>query len=301
MSLKKIIQNISYKVKCKKDLRIKNKIFTKKKAEILNYYAGKPSDDLEINDAIHYMKSHPLQTFCSDFTNAYSWDKVEVFMDEAKGLPFVLHNGKRLYFIQSYRTRTIQYCYSGLLAEQDPKSPHCYLSKDFKIENDDVLFDVGSAEGILSLDNIEKLKKLVLFERDPEWVEALEATFEPWKEKVTIVRMFVSNINDNENISIDSFLSDKEYRPSFIKIDVEGAEMKVLEGLTDTMLYPALKMAICTYHQQNDFSDVTDILSRNGFSYKSSMGYMLFLNNLDSLTAPYFRRGLIRAKNNDFL
>jgi len=296
MSLKKTLQTISYKVKCKKDLRIKNKLFAQKKAEILNYYSDKPSEDIEIRDAIHFLKSHPLQTFSSDFTKAYAWDKVDVFMDEAKELPFVMHHGKRLYFIRSYRTRTIQYCYSGLLAEQDPKSPHCYLSEGFAIKSDDILFDVGSAEGILSLDHIDTLKQLVLFERDPEWVEALEATFEPWKEKVTIVRMFVSNINDNENISLDRFLSDKEYRPSFIKIDVEGAETKVLEGLTETMLLPDLKLAICTYHQQNDFTDLTGYLTQKGFNYETSKGYMLFLNNLDSLQAPYFRRGLIRAK-----
>lgn len=298
MSLKKIFQSISYKIECKKNIHIKSKILARKKKEILDYYCKIKTDNIEIKDALRFLKANSIQTFCSNLTKTYRWNQIQVFTDKSKGLPFVMHEGKRLYFIRTYRKRTIQYCYSGLLAEQDPNSPHCYLGEGFIIQQNDTMLDVGSAEGILPLQHIEKLKQLVLFERDPEWVEALEATFEPWKEKVCIVRKVVSDINDNENITLDSFLSNKKYRPSFIKIDVEGAEDKVLNGMTETLNIPNLKITICTYHREQDYAILSDILNQRNFNCQPSNGFMLFLNNPENLQAPFFRKGLIRAIRN---
>ncbi|MCK9311070.1 MAG: FkbM family methyltransferase [Bacteroidales bacterium] len=295
MSLKKIIQNISYKIGCKKDILFRKRTYARKKEDILKYYSKNIPDDTDLKDAINYLKRNPLQTFCSDFTKKYQWNKIQVFTDKLKGLPYVLHEDKRLYFIRSSRERTIQYLYSGLLSEQDQDSPHCYMSDPFSIQENDVLLDVGSAEGILSLQYIEKLKQVVLFERDPQWVEALEATFEPWKEKVTIIRKFVSNIDNNENITLDHYLADKDFIPSIIKIDVEGAEKQVLEGMSETMKKSHLKIAVCTYHQEQDFSVLSDLLIQKGFDCQASKGYMLFLHDLDNLRPPFFRRGLIRA------
>jgi len=295
MSFRKLIQTISYKIECKKDIRLKKKILAQKRKDILEYYTKNISDDPEIKESLRYLRANPLQTFCSDFTKVYQWNQIRVLTDDAKGLPYVIHEGKRLYFIRSWKKRTIQYNYCGLLAEQDPDSPHCYLQDGFNIQENDILLDVGSAEGILSLHHIEKLKRVVLFERDPQWVEALEATFEPWKEKVTIVRKYVSNLNDDENITIDRYLADKDYIPSFIKIDVEGAEKQVLEGMAETMNISGLEIATCTYHQKKDFLALSDLLAQRGFSCQPSKGYMMFLNYPDSLQPPYFRRGLIRA------
>lgn len=296
MSFKKSFQDILYKIECRKDLRIKKKILARKRKEILEFYSKKTTDDVEINDAVSYLKTNSLQTFNSAFTKTYKWKNVQVYKDDSKDLPYVIHEGKRLYFTRSYRKRTIQYSYCGLLTEQDFGSPHCYLGEGFNIQENDVLLDVGSAEGILSLQFIEKVKYVVLFERDPQWVEALEATFEPWKEKVTIVRKFVSNLNDDENITLDSYLADKDHVPSVIKIDVEGAEKKVLEGMTETMNIPGLKIAICTYHHEQDYSTLSGLLVQSGFSCQPSKGMMLFLNDMESMRPPYFRKGLIRAK-----
>lgn len=47
-----------------------------------------------------------------------------------------------------------------------------------------MIADIGSAEGNFSLSNIENVKKVYLFESDKEWIEALEATFRPWRDKV---------------------------------------------------------------------------------------------------------------------
>ena len=44
------------------------------------------------------------------------------------------------------------------------KSPHSYVNDTFKVEAGDVVLDVGSAEGLFALDNIELATKVYVFE-----------------------------------------------------------------------------------------------------------------------------------------
>lgn len=295
MQLKNIIQTIHYKLNCELKNYSRKSALAKTRKQILTHYAKQSFENKEIEESVNYLRHSSLKTFCSSFADTYKWEEIEVLIDSSNGLRYVMHQGKRLYFVRSFNDRTVKYCYNGLITEQDPQSPHCYLGDNFEVKDNDILLDVGSAEGIFSLTHIEKLKHVVLFERDPQWVEALQATFAPWKEKVTIVRKYVSDCDDNENVTIDSFLSDKPYRPSFIKIDVEGAEQRVLNGMEKTIKLPDLRMALCTYHQQADYKNFTRFLAEKGFRCNASKGVMLFLNNLENLRAPYFRKGLIRA------
>jgi hypothetical protein len=54
------------------------------------------------------------------------------------------------------------------------------------------------------------------------------------------------------------------------------------------------KIALCTYHKNNDEKDFTLLLKDYGFSITPSRGYMI--NYYDKkLKAPYLRRGLIKA------
>ena len=289
------IKTVHYKVNCElKNIERKNAL-SRKRDDILSYFRKHVPENKEIEEAVNYLKNSSLHTFCAPFREAYKWENINVLIDASNGLRYVMHQGKKLYFVRSFNDRTVKYCYNGLRTEQDPDSPHCYLSDSFTVKQDDVLLDVGSAEGIFALTHIDKLKHVVLFERDPQWVEALEATFAPWKEKVTIIRKYVSDCDDAENITIDSFLADKPYIPTFIKIDVEGAEKRVLNGMQKTIKLAELKMALCTYHQQKDFGEFSHYLSDIGFKWNASKCVMLFLNDLESVRAPYFRKGLIRA------
>lgn len=296
MQLKNICNIIRYKVICEYKKTLRNRSLFNLRKEILDYYKNNEPNDKEIEEAVTYLKCFPLKTFCSTFVDNYHWEEVEVLFDKSNGLRYVIHEGKRLYFIRSYNDRTVKYCYSGLLAEQDHNSPHCYLGTDFKVETDDVMLDVGSAEGIFSLTHIEKLKHVVLFERDPHWVEALEATFAPWKDKVTVVRKYVSDCDDDENVTIDSYLSQNTHRPTFLKVDVEGAEQRVLNGMQKTLALTGIKLALCTYHKQEDYDQFTPYLTERGFSWSASKGVMIFLNDITALCPPFFRKGLLRAK-----
>ncbi|MDD4636211.1 MAG: FkbM family methyltransferase [Bacteroidales bacterium] len=292
-----ILDTLKYKVNCTISMFHARRLQEKTRKEILRYYAENHSSDPDIVEAVNYLKTHTLTVLPGSFTQNYIPEEIRINYNVVNGLHYVMHEGKRLYFRRSSTVEHIRLCYNGLLAEQDKHSPHCYLSKDFTVADGDVLLDVGCAEGILSLSNIEKAKKVCLFEIDKEWIEALEATFAPWKEKVIIVQKYVSDTNDELNITLDHFLESNNLSPDFVKIDVEGAEQRVLDGLKKSIQKKPLKIALCTYHRADDHTRFTHVLQEKGFSTGSSEGVMIFVNDLAHIAPPYFRKGVLRATN----
>jgi len=248
----------------------------------------------EIEAVLNYLKTNPIAVFPYSFQNQYSEDDIEVFDDRASGLRYVMLDGRKLFFKRRWSKRRIRHSFNELMKEQDPQSPHRYLSDHFRIEDGDVLVDVGVAEGNFALGAVEKVSRLILFEADKEWIEALKATFEPWKNKVVIVNKFVSDVTNATHTTLDDYLVPGE-RISFLKIDVDGAESRLLDGCKRVLAEQRpLKLAVCTYHRQNDEQEFEALLSRNGFEISHSDGFMLFYHD-KKIDAPYFRRGLIRA------
>ena len=91
------------------------------------------------------------------------------------------------------------------------------------------MVDVGAAEGIFALSNVEQAGRIVLFESSKEWIEPLKATFAPWKEKVEIVNKFAGDISNAKCVTLDDYFVPGD-KLSFLKIDVEGAESRLLSG-----------------------------------------------------------------------
>jgi hypothetical protein len=251
------------------------------------------STDLERRAVIDFINRRGVQIFPYDFTDKYSASSIEVFEDPSCGLKYVMMDSKRLYFKRRWSAQRIRKSFHDLSLEQDQESPHRYLSEDFNVSASDVLADFGAAEGNFSLSVIEKIKKVYLFESDPEWIEALQMTFLPWKEKVEIVPRFVSDINDEKHCTGDVFFAGKEL--SFMKIDVDGGERKLLRGFTNTINSAnRMRIALCTYHQHEDEKEFSALLSAQAYEVKPSKGYMIFYYD-KKLKAPYIRRSLIRA------
>jgi hypothetical protein len=275
---------------------IRKKIRAKRlRSAILNYYSLTTTtlnDDL--NSVLTYIRDHPISIFPYPFQHDYNENEIEVFIDPDKKLRYVLLDGKRLYFKKRWTEKRIRHSFNELKREQDLQSPHRYLLDSFQVEQGDILADIGVAEGNFALGAVEKAKALYIFETDREWIEALNATFEPWKDKVHIINKFVSDKNDSKQTRLDDFFEDKE-PISFLKIDVDGAEAKLLKGCDRILSQKSpLKIALCTYHRQNDEAEFTELLTKKGFSVSHSDGYMLFYPD-KKIKAPYFRRGLIRA------
>lgn len=275
---------------------IRKRILAKNlKEAIFGYYSG--SSELvtsEIRQVLNYLQNNPIAIFLYPFQGKYQPEDIEVFYDPEKGLRYVLQEGKRLYFKKRWGVKRIQHSFNELTREQDPESPHRYLTEQFKIEDGEVLVDIGVAEGNFALGAVEKASAMILFETDREWIEALNATFEPWKEKVQIVHKFVGNVTNEKQTTLDDYFETGS-KISFLKIDVDGAESRLLEGCKRVLsdMRP-LKIALCTYHKQDDEKDFKAMLTRNGFTNSHSDGFMLYYYDKE-IKAPYLRRGLIRG------
>ncbi|MFK2820698.1 FkbM family methyltransferase [Flavobacteriaceae sp. LMIT009] len=274
--------------------RRKNRLFLKNlRREILTFYENKSTDE-EIKEVIEYLKANPVTVFPYDFKKKYSEDFIEVFTDKSNELKYVIHEDKRLYFKRSLSEEGIKKLYLGLQIDQDIESPHLYLTKDFYLESHDVIADIGAAEGNFSLSNIEKVKKVYLFEYDQDWLEALRATFAPWRDKVEIIDKYVSNVDSESTITMNTFFGQNP-DITFLKVDIEGSEAHFLEGFSEILDKDMqIKIALCTYHKQNDEEEFTKLLSNYGFKVVPSNGYMIFIYD-KKINVPYLRRGLLRA------
>jgi hypothetical protein len=244
-------------------------------------------------EVVRFVEENGVKIFPYHFTKKYDLSTIEVFEDASVGLKYVLQDGKKLYFKRRWSVARIRKSFHDLSLEQDADSPHRYLTTDFNLGEQDVLADFGAAEGNFSLAVVERVKKIYLFEADQEWIEALNCTFAPWKDKIEIIPKFISDSNDHKNCSGDVFFHDKEI--SFMKIDVDGGERSLLKGFEEIIKNrSSLKIALCTYHQHNDENEFTALLEGAGFEVTPSKGYMIFYYD-KKLKEPYLRRALIRG------
>ena len=299
MNLKKIYQKIfnpyyfNWKDEGNVDALLKKmNSYASKNSNYLNTYKNE-FDYLNNNSSKKNMHSY---VFPYPFVEKYNENDIEVFEDKSNGLFYVLHDGKKLYFKRDYNSvELVKNVYNCSLIEQDKESPHCYEDYQFKVEENDVLLDVGAAEANFALANIEKVKKVYLFETEPQWIEALECTFKPWKDKVEIINKYVSNNNNENNITIESFFKNTDV--NFIKLDIEGEEINVISSSIDFIKkQKKVKIAACTYHNNNDSKILSDLFTTHKIPYSHSQNNMLFI--YDKLTPPYFRKGMIRAFHN---
>ncbi|WP_208224615.1 FkbM family methyltransferase [Salegentibacter sp. BDJ18] len=274
--------------------RRKNKAnLIKLRKNILSFYDSQPNVTAEQLEIVQFLKVNPLKVFPYQFTENYDKQKVQIYYDEDQDLKYVIHEKKRLYFKRRMSENGIKSLYNGLLIDQDDASPHKYLNSIFSVNKNDVVVDAGAAEGNFSLSVIDKVDKIYLFESDPEWIEPLKATFEPWKNKVEIIQKLVSNESKETSIALDDFYLNNPF--TFVKADIEGDENKLLEGLQKTLQSPFhLKIAVCTYHKQDDFQVFSELLRNHQYKINTPNGYMIFYYD-KNIKAPFLRRGLIRA------
>jgi len=277
------------------------------KCRVIEYLENDPVNtrDNEKIQAIEFLKkSKQFSVFPYNFINKYHKKDIIVFTDDTCGLKYVLHeNNKRLYFKRGWDEEYIKYYYNGLLIEQDIDSPHRYLYEDFQVYEGDVVVDIGVAESNFALSVVEKCKKLYLFESDSEWIEALNMTFYHYMNnrggsKVVIVNKKISDSNDNDSIALDNYFIENE-EINFIKVDIEGYELKFLEGAKNLLKrQKKIRVAICTYHKQNAGEEINNIVTAQGFRSEYSKGLMVYFTD-ESAQPCWLARGLLRCIKND--
>jgi hypothetical protein len=264
----------------------------KKGNYIRNYFLSLNPNEQEqdILEIIEFFKKNLFEVYPYTFIKKGYDLNIDVFYDEISDMNYVFHRNKRMYFPK--KRNALEY-YRGLCLEQDEASPHRYETKNFTVKNGDVIVDIGAAEGIWALTYADIAKKIYLFECNPDWIQALQKTFEPWKEKTVIVNKYVSNASGENYIALDDYFQNEAI--NFIKADIEGMETKLLEGATKILTREKdIKLLLCAYHKKNDAEELKMHLDELGFITEYSKRYMLFIYD-KNLEEPYIRHGLIRA------
>lgn len=254
-------------------------------------------DDLEIKDCISAMlRFRVLYPYNNFFIYPYFCAKdYNILYDADKEMPYVLYGGKAMYYPRNMSKEDIIITYRLCCMEQDPYSPHYYKKAGYEVREGDVVLEAGVAEGNFSLSIIDKVSKVYLIECEPAWIEALQYTFAPYKDKVEIVSKYLSDSDENGNITIDTLLQGGKL--NFIKMDIEGAELSALKGAKETFAKSDdIRCAICTYHRHGDEENIRKYLEENGMECETSDGYMFFDSYDEEETEPEFRRGLIYGR-----
>ena len=223
----------------------------------------------------------------------------DMLIGKEKGLFYVLHDGNKKLFFPSLDDNYHDLVYrEGLLGSGSlAKSPHCYQDKDFKVDKGDVILDVGCAEAIFALDNIEKVSKAYLFECASEWRKPLKLTFAPYKDKVVFVHKLVSDKTTRKSTTLADIVKPEMGKGAhfFVKMDIEGWERTVINGNADFFKNAKVKLSCCVYHRQDDATVIEKMLKEMGYKTRFSEGWML--PTMNGIHYPYFRRGVIYARN----
>lgn len=262
--------------------------------DIIKYCRKNQDEGMRYQNEIDYLrKSGMRMMFPYQFSQDHLPEKIDVFHDDDKNMKYVIHNEKRLYYPEIYGNDEIRLMYNDICLEQEQDCPHRYFTESFSIGCNDIFVDTGAAEGRISLDAVTEAKEVIIFESDHKWIQALQETFKPWKEKVTIVNKIVSDRTDGNHIKLDDIIANRKEK-LFIKVDVEGNEKEVLKGAERLLAENSVQMAVCTYHHLEDSELFEEHFSKLGYSTEFSKGYMILWNKEDFFP-PYFRRGVIRA------
>ncbi|ADL33147.1 hypothetical protein bpr_I0399 [Butyrivibrio proteoclasticus B316] len=219
----------------------------------------------------------------------------EIEVDSNNGHKVVKYKNFCLYFPGEWTKTKCKSYMRSLLVEQDKNSSHAYFTDELeKIDNYGTVIDLGAAEGIFTADVIDKAEKVYLFEYNDSYIECLNRTFEKYKDKVEIVKKYVSDKNQGEEISLDGFFGDEiPDNIGLIKMDIEGAEQSALRGMKKVLeRNPNAILLVCVYHSQDAEEEIKSIL--DGYEFNVRKGYRL-VPSMGEQKYPYFRHGVLEA------
>ena len=177
-----------------------------------------------------------------------------------------------------------------------------YESGGVAIQAGDTVIDCGAHIGLFSRFALQRgADRVIAIEPDPENLVCLEENLaqEIAAGKVTVVKagvwdrktrlslqidqgnsaahsfVFASRgpnaekVEGIEVLPLDDIVQDLQLnRVDFIKMDIEGAERQALRGAVDTIARFKPRLAVCSYHMQDDPGTILDIVQRARSDYE---------------------------------
>lgn len=272
--------------------------------EVLGYFARHEEESQAYAKELAFLREYG--SYCTfPYPLKQERDGVVSGFDAASGMPYVVHDGKKLYFASKYsESQAVEMYWSYIHAEKllgvedGTGAPHQYQSPKVHVEKGDVVFDIGAAEGLFALDQMDKASRVVIVESNPQWFLPLRHTFAPYGDKVIIVEKMVSATDTENTVSLKTLLSKMCDCPVFVKMDIEGSELPTITSVAETLKENnGIKIVAASYHRQYDADELKAIFDQVDYDSEFSQGYMLF-HSYDTPIPPFFRHGVIRAKSN---
>jgi len=150
-----------------------------------------------------------------------------------------------------------------------------------ELREDDIFFDVGANTGIYTCFAAQKCAQVVSFEPYPPNLSELEENIKLNEGEVTVINKALSNKKETKEFSVpeeeepghghatfaeesngstkiqsirgdDLVESGEVPQPNVVKIDVEGAEPLVIEGLEETLRDERCRLLYCEFHLPAD-------------------------------------------------
>ena len=278
---------------------------------ILKHYAGIPREQWteEQAEVLDYLSCHPLSFIPYSWAADYMEMPLNIYLDRSRKMHYIVIDDVKIYFKRYIDRFAADKMARELLIEQDLRSPHRYVTEENKfpgildictgergglsghcIEPGDVVADIGAAEAIFSRSVADIASRIYIFESDPDWLAALEETFKNYNEKIVIECRFVSDTDDERNITLDTYF---KYNPSvsFLKADVEGAELQLLRGACELISKGSIKKAsICVYHDVSHAGLIAKEFAEHGYTADFTTGL------IPNWFEPYFVKGVMQAR-----
>jgi len=142
-----------------------------------------------------------------------------------------------------------------------------YFPDDIPMDYDRVI-DCGGYTGDTAELFIEKgATDVCVFEPDKVVFKKLSENLCVYRQpSIFMFPLAVSDIIDNSIVTIDSVV--RNLAPTFIKMDIEGDELRALKGAKNTIKRYAPDLAICVYHRINHIWDIPLLLDSWNLGYK---------------------------------
>jgi len=174
---------------------------------------------------------------------------------------------------------------------------YCY--KDCVVKYGDYVIDAGGCWGDTALILASKAGtkgKIFTFEFFEDNINVMEKNFlynKNFSKNITLIKQplynktnkilyvnyacaDITNLTEKKNhlqsyktISIDDFVEENKIsKVNFIKMDIEGCELKALQGATKTLKKYKPKLAIAAYHKNEDYYEISRFLNGLNIGYK---------------------------------